>query len=231
MSFHSLANLNLSLDQLHYARYHLSNVHLTGNLKGALATAQLTSDNELLKMTADAEYNLAHSYPDGKVTVDVTQLGFVRTGTYAQTSETSVGIQFKLPREARQNRFHSFHRRWYETESECPCRCISSDSSVYPFCRCVDEAGGWKTLGSCCFCVKHYRRLFSFFQERRIRWHTIWQMKNISFHDASMKFGTAPDWGINGKAAIHALKVDTLQLDTVFSPSNRILPVWISVPE
>ena len=31
-----------------------------------------------------------------------------------------------------------------------------------------------------------------------------------------MKFGTAPDWGINGKAAIHALKVDTLQLDTVF---------------
>ena len=41
-------------------------------------------------------------------------------------------------------------------------------------------------------------------------------VKNISFHDASMKFGTAPDWGINGKAAIHALKVDTLQLDTVF---------------
>lgn len=31
-----------------------------------------------------------------------------------------------------------------------------------------------------------------------------------------MKFGTAPDWGINGKAAIHALKVDTLQLDTIF---------------
>lgn len=31
-----------------------------------------------------------------------------------------------------------------------------------------------------------------------------------------MKFGTAPDWGINGKAAIHTLKVDTLQLDTIF---------------
>ena len=40
--------------------------------------------------------------------------------------------------------------------------------------------------------------------------------KNISYHEASMKFGTAPDWGINGKAAVHALKVDTLQLDTVF---------------
>ena len=31
-----------------------------------------------------------------------------------------------------------------------------------------------------------------------------------------MKFGTAPDWGINGKAAVHALKMDTLQLDTIF---------------
>ncbi len=30
MSFHSFAKLNLSLDQLHYARYQLSNVHLTG---------------------------------------------------------------------------------------------------------------------------------------------------------------------------------------------------------
>lgn len=40
--------------------------------------------------------------------------------------------------------------------------------------------------------------------------------QNISYQDASMKFGTAPDWGINGKAAIHTLKVDTLQLDTIF---------------
>ena len=80
MSYRALAKLNLSLDQLHYARYQLSNVHLTGALKGALVTANLTSDNALLKMTTDAEYNLAHRYPDGKVTVDVTQLDFTNWG-------------------------------------------------------------------------------------------------------------------------------------------------------
>ena len=69
MSYHSFAKLNLSLDQLHYAKYHLSNLNLTGDLKGALVTAHLTSDNALLKMTTDAEYNLAHSYPDGKITL------------------------------------------------------------------------------------------------------------------------------------------------------------------
>ena len=66
MSYRALAKLNLSLDQLHYARYQLSNVHLTGALKGALVTANLTSDNALLKMTTDAEYNLAHRYPEWK---------------------------------------------------------------------------------------------------------------------------------------------------------------------
>ena len=80
MSYRALAKLNLSLDQLHYARYQLSNVHLTGALKGALVTANLTSDNALLKMTTDAEYNLAHRYPDGKVTVDVTQLDLHELG-------------------------------------------------------------------------------------------------------------------------------------------------------
>ena len=51
MSYRSYAKLDLALDRLHYAQYHLSNVHLTGALKGALVTANLTSDNELLKMS------------------------------------------------------------------------------------------------------------------------------------------------------------------------------------
>ena len=51
---------------------------------------------------------------------------------------------------------------------------------------------------------------------KRCRWADPNSELYIAYHDASVKFGTAPDWGINGKAAIHALKVDTLQLDTIF---------------
>ena len=102
MSYRALAKLNLSLDQLHYARYQLSNVHLTGALKGALVTANLTSDNVLLKMTTDAEYNLAHRYPDGKVTVDVTQLDLHELGLMPQPMKRP--LAFNLSAEARQNR-------------------------------------------------------------------------------------------------------------------------------
>ena len=215
MSFHSLANLNLSLDQLHYARYHLSNVHLTGNLKGALATAQLTSDNELLKMTADAEYNLAHSYPDGKVTVDVTQLDLYELGLMPKPMKHP--LAFNLSGEARQNRVFT-----HFTAGDMKLN-LSARAGVYPLIRQsthfvdvlmkqVDE----KLLDHAALREALPSAIFSFSAGKENPLADYMAMKNISFHDASMKFGTAPDWGINGKAAIHALKVDTLQLDTVF---------------
>ena len=102
MSYRSFAKLNLSLDQLHYAQYHLSNVDLTGALKEALVTARLTSDNALLKMTTEAEYNLAHSYPDGKVTMDVTQLDLHELGLMPQPMKHLLAFNFSA--EARQNR-------------------------------------------------------------------------------------------------------------------------------
>ena len=101
MSYHSFAKLNLSLDQLHYAKYHLSNLDLTGELKGALVTAHLTSDNALLKMTTDAEYNLAHSYPDGKITIDVTQLDLHELGIMPEPMKRPLTFNFSA--EARQN--------------------------------------------------------------------------------------------------------------------------------
>ena len=40
--------------------------------------------------------------------------------------------------------------------------------------------------------------------------------KNISFNDFTLRFGSTPVRGINGRTAVHGLRVDSLQLDTVF---------------
>ena len=180
-----------------------------------MATAQLTSDNELLKMTADAEYNLAHSYPDGKVTVDVTQLDLYELGLMPKPMKHP--LAFNLSGEARQNRVFT-----HFTAGDMKLN-LSARAGVYPLIRqsthfvdvlmkqvdekLLDHAALREALPSAIFS-------FSAGKENPLAYYMA--MKNISFHDASMKFGTAPDWGINGKAAIHALKVDTLQLDTVF---------------
>lgn len=215
MSYRSSAKLKLTLDQLHYARYHLSNVDLTGELKGALATARVVSDNELVKMTADAEYNLSHKYPDGKVTLDVAKLDLYELGLIPKPMKRQLGFNFTG--EARQNRVFT-----HFTSGDMKLN-LSARAGVYPLIRqstrfvdvlmkqikekMLNHAELRKALPSAIFS-------FSAGPENPLSYYLA--MKKITFHDASMKVGTAPDWGMNGKASIHALKVDTLQLDTVF---------------
>lgn len=215
MSYRSYAKLDLALDRLHYAQYHLSNVHLTGALKGALVTANLTSDNELLKMTTDAEYNLAHSYPDGKVTVDVTRLDLHELGLMPEPMKRP--LAFNLSAEARQNRVFT---HFISGDMKLN---LSARSGVNPLIsqsirfvdvlmKQIDE----KELNHAELRKALPTAVLSFSAGKENPLAYFLATKNMSYHDASMKFGTAPDWGINGKAAVHALKVDTLQLDTVF---------------
>ena len=215
MSYRSYAKLDLVLDRLHYAQYHLSNVHLTGDLKGALVTANLTSDNELLKMTTDAEYNLAHSYPDGKVTVDVIRLDLHELGLMPEPMKRP--LAFNLSAEARQNRVFT---HFISGDMKLN---LSARSGVNPLIsqstrfvdvlmKQIDE----KELNHTELRKALPTAVLSFSAGKENPLAYFLATKNISYHEASMKFGTAPDWGINGKAAVHALKVDTLQLDTVF---------------
>lgn len=215
MSYRSYAKLDLALDRLHYAQYHLSNVHLTGALKGALVTANLTSDNELLKMTTDAEYNLAHSYPDGKVTVDIIRLDLHELGLMPEPMKRP--LAFNLSAEARQNRVFT---HFISGDMKLN---LSARSGVNPLIsqsirfvdvlmKQIDE----KELNHAELRKALPTAVLSFSAGKENPLAYFLATKNISYHEASMKFGTAPDWGINGKAAVHALKVDTLQLDTVF---------------
>ena len=61
-SYRSVATVNASVEKLHYTDYRISGIELSGAVKNAVATAQLTSDNALLKMKANAEYHLAHAH-------------------------------------------------------------------------------------------------------------------------------------------------------------------------
>ena len=214
-SYRSFAKLNLSLDQLHYAQYHLSNVDLTGALKGALVTARLTSDNALLKMTTEAEYNLAHSYPDGKVTMDVTQLYLHELGLMPQPMKHPLAFNFSA--EARQNRVFTHlvsgdMKLNLSARSGVELLIRQSTHFVDVLMRQIDE----KALDHAELREALPTAILSFSAGKENPLAYFLATQNISYQDASMKFGTAPDWGINGKAAIHTLKVDTLQLDTIF---------------
>lgn len=214
-SYGSLAKVTLSVDTLHYSNYHLSNIHLDGNLKGALATAQITSDNDLLKMTADGAYNLARKYPDGELNVDVDRIDLYKLGIVPKPTKQETAFSFGA--EFRKNQVLT--------------RLVSGDmdirldalSGIQPF---IHQTGEFvevlkKQLDEKMLNHAELRQslptaVLSFSAGKENPLADYLEMKDIDFHEISVKASTAPDWGMNAIAAVHLLKVDTLQLDTIF---------------
>lgn len=214
-SYRSVATVNASVDKLHYADYRISGIELSGAVKNAVATAQLTSDNALLKMKADAEYHLAHRYPDGKVELDVTSLDTEKLVGISLGKEKVLAFQFTG--EVRKERVFT-----HLTSGDLKLN-LSARAGLEPLIRQsthfadilmrqldnkeLNHAELRKALPSAIFS-------FSAGRNNPMAWYLATQ--KISYQDASVKIGCAPDWGINGKASLHALKIDTLQLDTIF---------------
>lgn len=220
-SYRSVAAVKASIDKLHYSNYKISGIDLTGAVKNAVATAQLTSDNALLKMKADAEYHLAHRYPDGKVELDVTYLDTEKLFGISLGKDSEKGPEkepaFRFTGEVRKERVFT-----HLTSGDLKLN-LSARAGLEPLIRQsthfadvlmrqlenkeLDHAELRKALPTAVFS-------FSAGRDNPMAWYLATQ--KISYQDASVKMGCAPDWGINGKASLHALKIDTLQLDTIF---------------
>ena len=214
-SYRSVATVNASVDKLHYADYRISGIELSGAVKNAVATAQLTSDNALLKMKADAEYHLAHRYPDGKVELDVTSLDTEKLVGISLGKEKVLAFQFTG--EVRKERVFT-----HLTSGDLKLN-LSARAGLEPLIRQSTHFADIlmrqldnKELNHAELRKALPTAIFSFSAGRNnpMAWYLATQ--KISYQDASVKIGCAPDWGINGKASLHALKIDTLQLDTIF---------------
>ena len=214
-SYRSVATVNASIDKLHYADYRISGIELSGAVKNAVATAQLTSDNALLKMKADAEYHLAHRYPDGKVELDVTSLDTEKLVGVSLGKEKVLAFQFTG--EVRKERVFT-----HLTSGDLKLN-LSARAGLEPLIRQSTHFADilMRQLDNKELNHAELRKAlptailsFSAGRNNPMAWYLATQ--KISYQDASVKIGCAPDWGINGKASLHALKIDTLQLDTIF---------------
>lgn len=213
-SYRTAASAKVSLRSLHYARYRLSNVDVTADLKSALATAHLASDNALLQMTADAKYHLAKPYVDAQVEMDVTRLSIYELGLVSKPLKRP--LAFRLEAAARRD---SVFARMAAGDMKMD---LHARSALMPL---IKQSQAFASVLMNQLELKHLdhgelRRalpssVFSLTAGRENPLSYYLATRNISFNDLSVNFGTAPDRGINGLAAVHTLKVDTLQLDTI----------------
>ena len=178
-------------------------------------SVRLTSDNELLKMQSEADLRLDRKYMDGRLNMKVEELDLYNLGIASEPLEHPVA--FNLGAEARRD---SIKLRMDAGDMDLQFRARST----------LEELLGQSD--------KFVAILTKQIEERRLDHATLRQVlpsagmqltagrpnpvsyflktKNISFNDFTLRFGSTPARGINGRTAVHGLRVDSLQLDTVF---------------
>ncbi|WP_321333267.1 translocation/assembly module TamB domain-containing protein [uncultured Bacteroides sp.] len=211
----SSAQFDAQLDNLQYGRFHVSDVTLAGEMKNSLIKAHLTSDNLLLKMVADGEYLLKRTYTEGKLNINVEQIDWYKLGYYPTPMKKP--FAFKLAAQARKD---SVNISLQAGDLSCRFKGRSTLEQL------IKQSTSFSTV------------LMKQIQERRLDHAALRRVlpsaglaltagkdnpfsrflatKEITYDRLSFLFGTTPARGINGRAFIHGLKVDTIQLDTLF---------------
>lgn len=209
------ASLQAALGELQYGSLHVSDVNLKAALKSALATVSLKSDNSLLKMHADADLRLDRKYMDGKLDLSVDDIDLHRLRMTPTPLEYP--FAFDLSAEARHDSIKlkanagdlDFRFRARSTLKQ-----LLDQSSLFMMLltqqldnRKLDHAALRRLLPTAGMHLRagHDNPLAYYLAA-----------KDIRYDNFKLSFGTTPQIGINGRSSVHGLRMDSLQLDTIF---------------
>ena len=214
-SHKTIARVEAKLDELQYARWNISGVDLDAGLKSSVASVHLTSDIALLKMQTEADMRLDRKYMDGKLNVNVEELDLYKLGVAPKPLEHP--FAFSLGAEARhdsiklqmdagdmnlQFRARSTLKELLEQSDEFVAiltKQIEDSRLDHAALRRVLPSAGMQLTAGQANPVSYFLKT-----------------KDITFNDFILRFGSTPTRGINGRTAVHGLRVDSLQLDTIF---------------
>lgn len=214
-SSRTIAAVEAAINTLEYGPYQVDNVHLTGELKNAVASANVTSNNDLLVMTADANYALNTSYTKAQAKVDVTKLNLLELGLIADTLKKPVSFHLdaNIGKDTVNVVLNSGDLK-FRLRSRGPLETLLSESTAFVDVlnkqieeRRLDHADLRRALPSAAITLNAGT-------DNPLYYYMA--LQNIKYNELRVGFVATPRIGINGRAAIHQLKVDTLQLDTVY---------------
>ena len=211
----TVAAVQASLGELQYGHWNISGIDLTAGLKSTLATVHMTSDNALLKMQADADMRLDRKYLDGKVAMNVENVGLHELGISPKPLKHP--FAFTLGAEARHDSIKMNMDAGdldFQFRARSTLQKLMDQGTVFATLltrqielKQLDHAELRKALPSAGMQLKAGKQNpVSYFLAT----------KDISFDDFILRFGATPRRGINGRTAIHGLRMDSLQLDTIF---------------
>lgn len=214
-SHQSIAALNASLEKLQYKDWDISGVELDAGLKSSVASVRLASDNMLLKMQGSADLRLDRTYLDGALDLNVKEVNLYRLGVAPKPLKRP--FAFTLTGEARHDsikmrmdagdlnlrfRARSTLKKLMEQSDQFTTILMKQLED-----RKLDHAALRRVLPSAgMHLMAGHENPVGYFLES----------KGINYDDFRFSFGFTPEVGINGRTAVHGLRMDSLQLDTIF---------------
>lgn len=211
----TLADLQMTLRQLQYHRWDINNIQLNGAVKQAVATASLSSDNPILQMQSEAEMRLDRRYLDGHLAVKVDQLDLYKLeiapkplkrpfafGLQGEASHDSVKVSLDAGDLNLRLKARSTIKELLNRGDHFMAVLIKQIDD-----RRLDHAALREALPSA-------RMVLTAGKKNPVSYYLA--TKEVSYDNFRFSFGFSPRRGINGRTAIHGLRIDSLQLDTIF---------------
>lgn len=211
----TVASLDASIEKLQYGYWNISGVDLRAALRSSVATVRFVSDNVLLKMRGDVDMRLDRKYPDGTLNVEVEDADIHKLGFAPRPLKYP--FAFRLGAETRRDSV-SLHLDAGDLDLRFRAR-----SSLKEFLAQSDEFSTllMKQLKERILNHADLRHALPSADMRLTAGNNnpvsyYLATKDVSFNDMNLGFEFTPELGINGHTAINGLRVDSLQLDTVF---------------
>ncbi|MCC8186118.1 MAG: translocation/assembly module TamB [Bacteroides sp.] len=202
------------LEELYYKDIRITGISADAQLRGTLLNATVVGDNSWLQMNATGEYRLGRPDIEGKVSMEVTRLDLYVFDMLPEPLRRN--IAFSAQAEALSDKVTASVRGGDLTFN------LTARSDVEEligrstdFTEVLTQQIGHRQLDHVALRQSMPTVAFSLNagQQNVLAYYLASQ--GVSYKDLSVVFGTAPRMGLNGRAVVHQLKVDTLQLDTV----------------
>ncbi len=211
----SIANLKASVDKLQYTNLHLSGIDIDAGIKSSMAHAHISIDNYLLKMRAEAQYNLGVSYPDGNADIDVGFVDLYKLGVLPTPLAKDIAFTFSgaIMKDSIAVDFNSGDLKLDLTSNTGLDEVIKQGSKLGN--EIIDQlSNGELQINELRQTLPDVFLNITAGKDNPISWYL--KTKKMSYRDIDVNLRVNPHSGINGDLAIYSFKIDTLQLDTIY---------------
>ncbi|MCD8260196.1 MAG: translocation/assembly module TamB [Bacteroides sp.] len=210
----STSQVKARINRLEYTDWNFYGIDINALLSRGMVSGDVISNNNLATFMASGEYNLLTDYTDGKVRLDVANIDFYQLGLIP--GEQTCPFAFTASAEAHRDTTRAdlsagdliFRLRARSTLEELIGRSTE-------FAKVLTEQIQACYLNHVALRLALPTVVIAVNAGENNPVNRFLAHRGINFDDINLRFGTAPDWGINGRAQVNRLRVNDFQLDTI----------------